>query len=151
MELYDEFFSFIGYLNKLGARYAVVGGIAVAFHGRPRFTRDIDILVHPDDLGLARMAFDRLGYVETAEPWTFRNTNLTLHRFLKVRGEDEMMIDILLANTVGHQKMIEEAVETPSEAGRVRVASRQSLIDLKRARNSNQDKADIEALEHDAD
>jgi len=151
MDLYDEFFAFVGYLNKLGARYAVVGGIALAFHGRPRFTRDIDLLLHPDDLGLAKMAFERLGYTETAEPWTFRENHLTLRRFLKICGEDEMMIDILLANTADHQKMIEDAIETPSETGMVRVASRQSLIDLKRVRNSNQDKADIEALEHDTD
>lgn len=72
MNLYDEFFALIPYLNKLGARYAVVGGIAMAFHGRPRFTRDVDILLHPDDLQLIRMAFDRLGYRETAQPWTFR-------------------------------------------------------------------------------
>jgi len=151
MNLYDEFFALIPYLNKLGARYAVVGGIALAFHGRPRFTRDVDVLLHPDDFHLARMAFDRLDYRETAEPWTFRNTNLTLHRFLKVRDGDEVMFDILLANTAEHRDMISRAVETVSETGVVRVATKDDLVALKRARGSDQDQVDIAELEHDAD
>ena len=151
MNLYDEFFALIPYLNKLGARYAVIGGIAMAFHGRPRFTRDVDILLHPDDLPLIRLAFDRLGYHETAEPWTFRNTNLTLHRFLKIHGEEEMMMDVLLANSSEHQKVIEEAVSAPAEAGAVRVASKSDLIALKEARNSDQDRVDIKGLQDDTD
>ena len=149
MNLYNEFFALIAYLNKLGAKYAVVGGVAMAFHGRARFTRDVDILLHPDDLRLAKMALDRLGYRESAEPWTFRNTNLTLHRFLKVDGEDEMMMDILLANDSKHQKVIADAVSAEAESGAVRVASKADLIALKQVRNSGQDQVDIRGLEED--
>ena len=149
MNLYNEFFALISYLNKLGARYAVVGGVAMAFHGRARFTRDVDILLHPDDLRLAKMALDRLGYRESAEPWAFRNTNLTLHRFLKVDGEDEMMMDILLANDPKHQKVIADAVSAEAESGAVHVASKADLIALKQVRNSGQDQVDIRGLEED--
>jgi len=151
MNLYDEFFALIPYLNKLGVRYAVIGGIAMAFHGRPRFTRDIDVLIHPDDLELVRMAFQRLDYRETAAPWTFRTTNLTLHRFLKVTGEEEMMVDILLANTPDHQQIIARAVQTEAEAGPVRVAVKDDLIRLKSFRNSDQDQVDIKGLQDDSD
>lgn len=150
MNLYDEFFALIPYLQKLGVRYAVVGGIAMGFHARPRFTRDIDILVHPDDLALVRLAFERLGYRESAEPWTFRKTGLTLHRFLKLAGGDEMMVDILLANSSAHQKMIDRAVTADSAAGPVLVAQRQDLIRMKRARNSDQDRVDIKGLQDDS-
>lgn len=149
MNLYNEFFALISYLNKLGARYAVVGGVAMAFHGRARFTRDVDILLHPDDLRLAKMALDRLGYRESAEPWTFRNTNLTLHRFLKVDGEDEMMMDMLLANDPKHQKVIADAISAEAESGAVQVASKADLIALKQIRNSGQDQVDIRGLEED--
>jgi len=151
MNLYDEFFALIPYLNKLGVRYAVIGGIAMAFHGRPRFTRDIDVLIHSEDIDLVRMAFQRLNYRETAAPWTFRNTNLTLHRFLKVAGEEEMMVDILLANTPDHQQIIARAVQTEAEAGTVRVATKDDLIRLKSSRNSDQDKVDIKGLQDDSD
>jgi len=151
MSLYDEFFALIPYLNKTGVRYAVIGGIALAFHGRPRFTRDIDILVHPEDIDLARIAFARLDYRETAAPWTFRNTTLTLHRFLKTLGEEDVMVDILLANTPEDQQVIARAVSASAQAGPVRVACRDDLIRLKAARNSSQDQVDIEGLRDDSD
>lgn len=34
-------------LNRAEVRYLVVGGYAVGFHARPRYTKDIDILVEP--------------------------------------------------------------------------------------------------------
>lgn len=150
MNLYDEFFDLIPYLNKLGARYAVVGGVAMAFHANPRFTHDVDILLHPDDLRLAKMAFERLNYRESAEPWTFSNANLTLHRFLKVKNGDEMIFDILVANDPEYQEMISNAVDTASNAGTVRVASKPDLISLKQARSSKQDEVDIQELQHDS-
>jgi len=35
-------------LNAAEVRYLVVGGHAVSFHGYPRFTRDVDVVVLPD-------------------------------------------------------------------------------------------------------
>jgi hypothetical protein len=35
-------------LNAKNVEYLIVGGYAVAFHGAPRFTGDLDILVRPD-------------------------------------------------------------------------------------------------------
>lgn len=35
-------------LNGHKARYLIVGGYAVAFHGYPRFTGDLDLFVDPD-------------------------------------------------------------------------------------------------------
>ena len=34
-------------LNAEGVRYVVVGGFALALHGYPRFTKDVDILIEP--------------------------------------------------------------------------------------------------------
>jgi len=41
---YEEF---IAALNAHGVRYLVVGAHAVAFHARPRATKDLDILIEP--------------------------------------------------------------------------------------------------------
>ena len=49
MELYREFFAVIKALNKKGLDYSVVGGIALAFHSQPRFTRDIEKLKESDE------------------------------------------------------------------------------------------------------
>lgn len=36
------------------------------------------------------------GYVESAEPWAFKSTPLTLRRFFKAYDNDQMIIDILI-------------------------------------------------------
>ncbi len=43
--LNQDFKEFIQSLNDNHVRYLVVGGYAVAFHGHPRYTKDIDIWI----------------------------------------------------------------------------------------------------------
>lgn len=149
MSLYDEFFVIISYFEKMGIRYAVIGGIALAFHNRPRFTEDIDVLINPTDIDNARLALSRIGYRETAKPWTFNNTNLTLHRFMKIERDDEFMVDVLLANSEDQRAIVDNALRIDSASGPVRVATRSDIALLKSLRNSDQDKVDIKELQND--
>ena len=41
--LNQDFKEFIQFLNANNVRYLVVGGYAVAIHGHPRYTKDLDI------------------------------------------------------------------------------------------------------------
>lgn len=43
--LNQDFKEFIQFLNDNNVRYLVVGGYAVAVHGHPRYTKDIDIWI----------------------------------------------------------------------------------------------------------
>lgn len=43
--LQSDLREFIGLLNSLKVEYLIVGGHAVAFHGHPRFTGDIDFFI----------------------------------------------------------------------------------------------------------
>lgn len=45
MVLNKDFREFLQLLNEHEVRYLVVGGYAVAFHGYPRYTKDLDIWV----------------------------------------------------------------------------------------------------------
>ena len=45
MELNQDFKEFFQSLNANGVRYLVVGGFAVALHGHPRYTKDIDVWI----------------------------------------------------------------------------------------------------------
>ena len=56
MILSPDFKDFIRLLNARGVRYLVVGGYAVALHGHPRYTKDIDIASALSESG-ARFAF----------------------------------------------------------------------------------------------
>ncbi len=49
MPLNRDWREFIELLNSNGVEYLVVGAFAVAFHGFPRYTGDLDLLVRPTE------------------------------------------------------------------------------------------------------
>ncbi len=53
--LNQDFKEFIESLNANHVRYLVVGGYAVAFHGHPRYTKDIDIWIEMSPPNAARV------------------------------------------------------------------------------------------------
>ena len=123
----------------------------MAFYTEPRFTRDIDLLIDSEDYEKAKGILEKKRYFESASPWTFKRVPIELHRFLKVIDEDEMIIDILIAEIEEVRRIIRDSVEAESEEGRIKIASRKDLIWLKRMRDSKQDQADIEKLEDEKD
>ena len=50
-------------LTELGIPHAVVGGMALFFHGFRRFTEDVDILVTKEGLAELHQKLEGLGYV----------------------------------------------------------------------------------------
>jgi len=60
----QDFREFIESLNDNGVRYLVVGGYAVALHGYPRYTKDIDIWVEMTAENAANIikALDQFGF-----------------------------------------------------------------------------------------
>ena len=47
MDLAPDFNEFIGSLNAHGVEFLIVGAYALAVHGAPRFTGDLDVLIRP--------------------------------------------------------------------------------------------------------
>ena len=62
--LSQDFREFVASLNASDVRYLVVGGYAVALHGHPRYTRDIDIWIESTRDNAARVvrALDAFGF-----------------------------------------------------------------------------------------
>lgn len=48
MDVPSDFSELLASFNVHEVEYLVVGGFALAFHGAPRFTGDLDLLVRPD-------------------------------------------------------------------------------------------------------
>lgn len=55
MTLAKDFEEFVGLLNKHRVDYMVVGGYALALHGKPRHTGDLDIWINISDKNAERM------------------------------------------------------------------------------------------------
>jgi hypothetical protein len=150
MELFGEFFSIVRRLELEGVDYCVIGGLAMAFHDRPRFTRDIDLLVPDEAAGGAFAVLRAAGYAESAEPWSV-SEGVRLHRFLKSEGDDMLVVDLLTAADERHRRIVADAVEEQWAEGRVRIARKADLAWLKQQRGSDQDRVDIGRLSDDQD
>ncbi|CAM2009986.1 nucleotidyltransferase domain-containing protein [Acanthopleuribacter pedis] len=55
MNIQHHFKELLALLEKNQVEYVVVGGYAVAYHGHPRFTKDIDIFYRRDDENLEKL------------------------------------------------------------------------------------------------
>jgi len=151
VNLVDELFAIVGALHETQVPYAVCGGIAVTIHGATRTTKDIDLLVDPEDVERAVDAIRPLGYTFRALPMTFAKgteREQRVQRVSKLMGEEVLVVDLILAggDTLGY---LRSAIEVDTPDGLVRVVGRGALVAMKRAAGRPQDLADIERLESD--
>lgn len=92
--IYPDFEEFIASLNAAHVRYLVVGAYAVAFHARPRATKDIDILVDPTKANARRVLVALESFLGSPLP-NLTIEKLTNPRTLVVLGSAPVRIDIL--------------------------------------------------------
>lgn len=83
LALSKDFEDFIRLLNRHQVKYLIVGGYSVAFHGYPRYTKDIDLLIAVDSANAKKM-------VQVINDFGFASLNLQETDFL----EEEMIIQI---------------------------------------------------------
>ncbi len=148
MNLYEEFSSIIDALTEASIDYAVCGGIAVAIHGYPRFTKDIDLLVLKEDFGRIAAAVYELGYVVPAGPIPFdtgKPTAREIYRISKIEGEETLTLDLLVVNEplepVWNDR---ELIEW--QGREVRIVSAPGLAQMKRMAGREKDLLDLQSL-----
>jgi hypothetical protein len=146
VDLLGELASLCLALEQRGLEYAICGGVALAIHGVPRATRDIDLLAREADLDAIRLTLQDLGFTVETLPMTFSSSGITVRRFTKLLEVEPLMVDVLIAD--GPLAAVwddRELVEW--ENGRISVVSRAGLITLKLAAARPQDLADVQRLE----
>jgi hypothetical protein len=69
MKLGKDLREFVALLNSRKIKYLLVGGYAVAYHGLPRFTEDIDFLIEtsPENAALVAAAVNDFGFAKHHE------------------------------------------------------------------------------------
>lgn len=145
-----DFASVMTYVKKAFAaarvRYALIGGHAVNMYAEPRTTKDMDFIVHGDDLAKAESAMVEIGYavVKREKGFTqFVGAMLT-----------QGVVDIAHGSRVFGTAMIRKArsFSYPGTPGKVPVVAPEDLIGLKVIAMANnplrkeQDAADIVAV-----
>ncbi|MBI1925807.1 nucleotidyl transferase AbiEii/AbiGii toxin family protein [Candidatus Poribacteria bacterium] len=152
LELYDEFKALIAKLAEHKSDYALCGGLAMAVHGIPRATVDIDLLISVESLEAVKALAHELGYTLEAQPMKFAGGAIDIRRISKLDPDsgDLLMLDLLLV-TPPIREVWESRIEVEWETEKLQVVSRAGLITLKSLRKSGQDLDDIKSLTENTD
>ncbi|MFM9904126.1 MAG: hypothetical protein ACKVQJ_06080 [Pyrinomonadaceae bacterium] len=147
--LLDEFKAITGALNDAGIEYAVCGGWAMAIHGLPRATMDIDLLVLAGDVEKIWEITQTLGYDVEGLPLHF---DVEIRRISKLDRESKKLFTLDLLLVGDNIRDIWSSREKMSwKEGETWVVSSIGLIKMKRLAGRKQDLLDIEKLQEAAE
>lgn len=144
--LNQDFREFIQSLNDNRVRYLVIGGYAVALHGYPRYTKDMDVWLEMSAENAARV-------VKALEQFGFGSLGLQESDFLEPEqviqlGYAPVRIDLITsAPGVEFGRCYASRVEVEIEGVVVSFIDLENLKKNKRASGRLQDLADVENLE----
>lgn len=141
MNLFDELVAVVKALDQSGVDYALVGGLAVGVWGAPRATKDIDLLIRPEDAASAKEAIRQVGYQLDALPMQFSD-GMQMQRVSKVGAGQLMTVDFILVNT-NLEPAWQSRMRRDTDVFSLSVISRDALIAMKLAAGRPQDQADV--------
>lgn len=147
-ELFDDFRDLLVELHDAGAEFVVVGGHAVAFHGHPRATKDLDVLVRPSPENAERVYRALGSFGAPLQAFEVGVDDFASYDGILQIGVPPRRIDIInRASGISFDEAV-AAGECFEVVGRsVRVIGRDALLKNKRAAGRPQDLADVAALE----
>ena len=141
----QDFRAFIELLNKHNVRYLLIGGYAVALHGHPRYTRDLDIWICMEDTNAANL-------VNALKDFGFSSLSLVIEDFLKPDqivqlGFPPNRIDLMTSpKGVDFDNCYASREEIEIEGLRINLIDLKNLKKNKKATGRHQDLADLENL-----
>ncbi len=146
MEVQPDFKELLELFNVHKVKYVIVGGYALAFHGAPRYTGDMDIFVKPDTTNAQRVlkALDKFG---------FGSLGLALEDFdgpdkVVQLGVPPVRIDIITSLSGVSWEQAYRNCESGEYGGvPVKYIGQKQFVLNKRATGRKRDFADLEALD----
>ncbi len=133
--------------------YALCGGLALAVHGFPRATKDIDVLVEASQVEMAFEAVHKAGFTLRAGPMPLgvgTENPQRLFRATKVFGGQHLTVDFLEVSK-SYQPAWSSRVTGVFKGRGLVVVSRDGLISMKRLSSRNKDLVDLDTLEGKTD
>ena len=127
-------------MHSIGARFALIGGLALASHRVVRATQDVDLLVEAEQADAIDAEVTRLGY-----RCLHRSTDAANY----ARGDERL--DLLYASRAISKRLLANALELKTGLGILHVVSAEGLIGFKLQALANdpqrtQDREDIRML-----
>ena len=147
MRLSSDLREFLELLNSRGVEYVIVGAHSLAFHGRPRYTGDLDILVRATPENGAKLVelLNEFGFADSG----FKESDFTEPEQVIQLGRPPNRVDLLTSiSGVATAEAFATKIATRLDDIPVFVLSKEALIQNKRAVGRPQDLADLDTLEN---
>ena len=144
--LNQDFKEFLQSLNDNQVRYLVIGGYAVAFHGHPRYTKDLDVWISMDAENAANIikALDQFGFASLG----LQEGDFAIPDQIIQLGYPPNRIDVITtAPGVDFDTCYTARIQTEVDGIPVNFIDLENLKRNKKAVGRHQDLADIESLE----
>jgi len=145
MEIQPDFRDLLKLFNAHNVDYLIVGGYALAFHGAPRYTGDIDLFVKPDEINARNI-------IEALKKFGFNAEGFSLSDFSKPEkviqlGAPPVRVDIVTSlSGVSWEEAFSGRIEGKYGDITVYYIGRDQFILNKSAIGRKRDLADLEAL-----
>jgi hypothetical protein len=125
--------------------YCIVGSYALAFHARPRYTKDLDVLIEatPDNARRILAALEEFG---------FRSLDITVEDLCEDEqiiqlGYEPVRIDLITSiKGLDFRYVCENRVKGSYGSETVNYIDRENFVKSKKLSNRLQDKADLELI-----
>ena len=143
LTLESELRELVQRFNEAKIEYALCGGMAVALHGYPRFTKDIDFLIPSESLNRAKEVAAEAGFLDESGRIPFPDSDV--YRILKIEGTEYRILDLLVP------KRLDTIAWTQRQwfdwnGLPICSVSRDGLIEMKLAAGRDIDRIDIKQL-----
>jgi len=145
LDLFDSLLAVVTEFERAQIDHALVGGLAVAVHGAPRATTDIDLLILPADIDRAIACARRAGFAFEALPLEFSD-GMRLRRITRIEQGQTLTLDLILADPNLEPAWNSRVLYETEDGKRLWVVDREQLIAMKVQAGRAKDLADIERL-----
>jgi hypothetical protein len=148
IDLPEDFRDLLIALHDADAEFVVLGGHAVAYHGHPRATKDLDVLVRANAANAARVYKGLASFGAPLSLFEVDETDFATYDGVLQIGLPPRRIDILnRADGITFDEAIEAHESFEVEGRRIPVIGLAALLKNKKAAAREQDLADAKALE----
>jgi predicted nucleotidyltransferase len=145
MKLTSDFADLLRALNGVGARYLVVGAHALAYHGRPRATADLDVWVEASPKNAVRVRRALANFGAPLENLSVED--LCGDDLIFQIGVPPLRVDIITGiDGVTFSEAWPRRVKDVIDGIQVAIIGREDFIRNKKAAGRLKDLADVEAL-----
>jgi hypothetical protein len=145
MRVEKDYEDLLRLFDKHKVRYCVIGAYAVAFYARPRYTKDMDILIDPDNKNAEKI-------IKALNEFGFESIELSVRDFTKKGriiqlGYEPIRVDIITSiEMINFKDIWKNRKKALYGRQKINFVSLKDLIKIKKISKRKQDLLDLDIL-----